>query len=87
MGQRGQELLAASLPATKEYLYLVYEGIKQDTGRPIIKVHLNPLVRWIWLGVWIIIAGTIICLVENALLPGLVSARALSQAAPLGVGD
>ena len=71
----------------KEDLYLVYEGINQDTGRPILKVHLNPLVTWIWLGVWIIIAGTIICLVENARLPVRVQARVPVQAAPVGAGD
>ena len=50
----------------KEDLYLVYEGKNQDTGRPIIKAHLNPLVMWIWVGVWIMIVGTVLALVPNA---------------------
>ena len=32
-------------------LYLVYTGRNQDTGKPIIKAHVNPLVMWIWIGV------------------------------------
>ncbi len=52
-----------------EDLYVVYEGINQDTGRPILKAHLNPLVMWIWLGVWIIIGGTVLALVPNAPTP------------------
>jgi cytochrome c-type biogenesis protein CcmF len=48
-----------------EDLYLVYEGLNQDTGHPILKAHLNPLVMWIWLGIWIIIGGTALALVPN----------------------
>ena len=44
-------------------LYAVFEGYNPDTGRPIIKVFLNPLVNWIWLGVGIVILGTFIALV------------------------
>ena len=49
-----------------EDLYLVYEGLNQDTGHPILKAHINPLVMWIWLGVWVIIGGTVLALVPNA---------------------
>ena len=31
-------------------LYVVYEGTNPDTGQPIIKAFLNPLVGWIWAG-------------------------------------
>jgi cytochrome c-type biogenesis protein CcmF len=31
-------------------LYVVYEGTNPDTGQPIIKAFLNPLVSWIWAG-------------------------------------
>jgi cytochrome c-type biogenesis protein CcmF len=47
-------------------LYLVYEGLNQDTGRPILKAHLNPLVPWIWIGWMVMIVGTIAALVPNA---------------------
>ncbi len=47
-------------------LYVVFEGRNPETNRPIIKVFLNPLVSWIWIGVAIVFAGTVL-----ALLPGL----------------
>ena len=47
-------------------LYLVYEGKNDTTGRPIIKAHVNPLVPWIWIGLVIMVFGTIVALVPNA---------------------
>jgi cytochrome c-type biogenesis protein CcmF len=58
--------MVANRSTMKEDLYLVYEGRNLDTGRPIIKVHLNPLVMWIWVGVWIMIVGTVIALIPSA---------------------
>jgi cytochrome c-type biogenesis protein CcmF len=46
-------------------LYVVYEGKNPDNGLPIIKVFLNPLVAWIWIGVFIVIAGTATALTPN----------------------
>ena len=46
-------------------LYTVFEGKNPDTGRPIIKAYLNPLIAWIWIGVMIVVAGTFIALVPN----------------------
>ena len=46
-------------------LYVVYEGTNPDTGQPIIKAFLNPLVGWIWLGVAVIALGTLIALVPS----------------------
>ena len=43
-------------------LYVVFEGRNPETSKPIIKVFLNPLVSWIWIGVAIIIAGTFLSL-------------------------
>ena len=37
-------------------LYVVYEGKNPDTGLPIIKLFLDPLVAWIWIGEFIVIA-------------------------------
>jgi len=72
----------------KEDLYLVYEGQTED-GKPIIKAHLNPLVMWIWLGVWIILAGTALALVPNAPAPVRVPApaRLVEQRIPAVTGD
>jgi cytochrome c-type biogenesis protein CcmF len=46
-------------------LYLVYTGRNQDTGKPIIKAHVNPLVMWLWIGVHMVLIGTIIALIPN----------------------
>ena len=67
-------------------LYLVYEGVNQDTGKPIIKAHLNPMVPYIWLGLVLMIFGTITALVPNA-APLRVSAPARVQPATVGAGD
>jgi cytochrome c-type biogenesis protein CcmF len=72
-----------------EDLYLVYEGQNPDTGRPILKAHLNPLVMWIWLGVWIILAGTVLALVPNAPASVRIPAARLveTRAIPVATGD
>jgi cytochrome c-type biogenesis protein CcmF len=46
-------------------LYTVFEGRNPDSGQPIIKVFLNPLIAWIWIGVVIVVVGTFIALVPN----------------------
>src|SRR5271167_3095228 len=78
--------MVANRSTPQEDLYVVYEGQNLTTGRPIIKVHLNPLVMWIWIGVWIIIAGTVVALIPNA-VPVRVAAPARMQAEPVGAGD
>jgi cytochrome c-type biogenesis protein CcmF len=77
------QTMPANRSTPKEDLYLVYEGKNQDTGKPIIKAHLNPLVMWIWVGVLIIIGGTVIALIPNA-LPVRATAPARVQTAPVG---
>ena len=67
-------------------VYVVYEGRNLDTGRPIIKAHLNPMVPYIWLGLVIMIFGTATALVPNAAAVR-VTAPARAQAAPVGAGD
>jgi cytochrome c-type biogenesis protein CcmF len=78
--------MVANRSTPQEDLYVVYEGQNPETGRPIIKVHLNPLVMWIWVGVWIIIAGTVVALIPNA-APVRVPAPARMRAEPVGAGD
>jgi cytochrome c-type biogenesis protein CcmF len=46
-------------------LYVVYAGQDPQTGQPIIRAHLNPLVMWIWVGVIIVVFGTLVALVPN----------------------
>jgi cytochrome c-type biogenesis protein CcmF len=78
--------MVANRSTLKEDLYIVYEGLNQDTGRPIIKARVNPLVMWIWIGVWIMIVGTVLAMIPNA-VPVRVTAPARVQAAPVGAGD
>ena len=75
----------------KEDLYVVYEGQNQDTGHPIIKAHLNPLVSWLWIGVLVMMFGTVVALMPNA-APVQATAPAAVKAipvrtAPVGAGD
>jgi cytochrome c-type biogenesis protein CcmF len=46
-------------------LYVIYEGKNPDTDRPIIKIFLNPLMNWIWMGVAIVVFGTFVALAPN----------------------
>ncbi len=63
-------------------LYVVYEGTNPDTGNPIIKAFLNPLVGWIWAGVIFIVFGTLIALTPS-LAPATATVRmAVPQATP-----
>jgi cytochrome c-type biogenesis protein CcmF len=78
--------IVANRSTLKEDLYLVYEGQNPDTGRPIIKAHLNPLVVWIWIGVWVMIVGTVVALIPNA-VPARVLVAARMEAAPVGAGN
>jgi cytochrome c-type biogenesis protein CcmF len=78
--------MVANRSTPQEDLYVVYEGQNPETGKPIIKVHLNPLVMWIWIGVWIIIAGTVVALIPNS-VPVRVAAPARMRAEPVGAGD
>jgi cytochrome c-type biogenesis protein CcmF len=78
--------MVANRSTPQEDLYVVYEGQNPQTGRPIIKVHLNPLVMWIWVGVWIMIVGTVVALIPNA-VPVRVTAPARVRAEPVGAGD
>src|SRR6202453_3890810 len=68
-------------------LYLVYEGKNDTTGRPIIKAHLNPLVPWIWIGLIIMVFGTVVALVPNAVVVRVAATSPLRTPAQGGGGD
>jgi cytochrome c-type biogenesis protein CcmF len=50
----------------REDLYVIFEGFNPDTGHPIIKAFVNPLVNWVWIGVFVVVFGTCLALVPNA---------------------
>ena len=67
-----------------EDVYVVFEGRDNQTDKPIIKVFLNPLVNWIWIGVGIIVFGTFIALVPPLKPVRRVEPVTESQHLPLG---
>ncbi len=46
-----------------EDLYLNFAGMTDDNQRAVIQAYVFPLVSWIWVGFWVMLAGTLICLV------------------------
>jgi len=68
-------------------LYLVYEGRNETTGRPIIKAHLNPLVPWIWVGLIVMVFGTITALIPNAAPARVTVPARVESPVHVGAGD
>jgi cytochrome c-type biogenesis protein CcmF len=48
-----------------EDLYLNFAGPSNDNKRSVVQAYVFPLVSWIWIGWWILFAGTLICLVPS----------------------
>ena len=48
-----------------EDLYLNFAGMSDDNQRAVIQAFVFPLVSWIWIGFWVVAAGTLICLVPS----------------------
>src|SRR5256885_408542 len=57
--------MVANHSMPREDLYLVYTGRNDGPDKPILRVHLNPLVMWLWVGVGIFVLGTLVALVPN----------------------
>ena len=71
----GQPQTMVAIHSTPSWdLYVVYEGTNPDTGQPIIKAFLNPLVGWIWAGLAVLVFGTVVALVPS-LSPATASLR------------
>ncbi len=47
-----------------EDLYLNFAGMSND-NKAVIQAYLFPLVTWIWVGFWALLAGTLICLIPS----------------------
>ena len=43
-------------------LYLVLAAWDFDNRSATFKAYLNPLVKWIWIGGWVLMLGTVICM-------------------------
>lgn len=46
-----------------EDLFTNFEGMSEDGQRAIIRAFVFPLVSWIWIGFWVLVGGSLICLV------------------------
>jgi cytochrome c-type biogenesis protein CcmF len=78
-GQPQTMVAIHSVPAWD--LYVVYEGTNPNTGQPIIKAFLNPLVGWIWAGLAVLVFGTLVALVPS-LSPVTAALRVPARTAP-----
>ncbi len=79
--------------AALEDLYVIYAGKNPDTDHPIIKAFVNPLVSFVWIGVMILVLGTGLALVPNAVavtapLPAAATVAAMEKHGmhPVGAG-
>jgi cytochrome c-type biogenesis protein CcmF len=86
--------IPAKWSTLREDLYVIYAGLNPDTGHPIIKAFVNPLVSWVWIGVLIVAFGTGLALVPNAApisakVPQAVAVAAMEKQGmqPAGVGQ
>jgi cytochrome c-type biogenesis protein CcmF len=48
-----------------EDLYLNFGGMSTDGQKAVIQAFVLPLVSWIWIGYWVVLFGTIICLIPS----------------------
>lgn len=48
-----------------EDLYLNFAGSSTDEKKVVLQAYVFPLVSWIWLGYWVTLFGTIICLIPS----------------------
>ncbi len=50
----------------KEDIYMIYAGKASDNNKVVIQVLWNPLVKWIWIGTFILSIGTIILFLPDS---------------------
>ena len=48
-----------------EDLYVTFQGISPDNSKAIFQLYVFPLVTCMWVSYWVILAGTIICLIPG----------------------
>jgi len=48
-----------------EDLYINFAGLSDDGGKVVMEAYVFPLVSWIWMGYWVTLAGTIVCLIPS----------------------
>ena len=48
-----------------EDLYVNFSGLSPDNTKAIFQMYVFPLVSWVWIGYWVLLTGTIICLIPG----------------------
>jgi cytochrome c-type biogenesis protein CcmF len=49
-----------------EDLYLNFAGMSEsDSSKAIMQAYVFPLVSWIWIGFWVLLFGSLVCLIPN----------------------
>ncbi len=43
-------------------IYSIFSGVDSENGVAFIKIMVNPLVRWVWVGGFILVFGTMVAL-------------------------
>jgi len=78
--------IVANHSTPKEDLYVIYAGKNFDSDKPVIKAFINPLVMWIWAGVWVLIVGTVVAMIPPMAAATVAQARRVPQlAVPLPI--
>ncbi len=49
--------------ALNEDLYVNFSGVMQDNSKAIFQVYILPLVSWVWIGYFVLLFGSLICLI------------------------
>jgi len=48
-----------------EDVYINFAGLSDDGEKVVMEAYVFPLVSWIWVGYWVVLSGTIICLIPS----------------------
>jgi cytochrome c-type biogenesis protein CcmF len=48
-----------------EDLYLNFAGMTPQGDKAVIQAYVFPLVSWIWIGFWVLLFGTVVCLIPS----------------------
>jgi cytochrome c-type biogenesis protein CcmF len=65
MASRGSTSEVSIRRRLDEDLYVNFAGMSTDGITPVIQAYVFPLVSWIWIGYWVLLIGTLVCLVPS----------------------
>jgi cytochrome c-type biogenesis protein CcmF len=82
-GQATTEVAITVRPS--EDIYVVLTGYDLDSNLANLRVYLNPLILWVWIGFLVLASGTLVCLIPQGVVDRLSRPRAtrLGRAADL----